>query len=64
MHHYLLLQTEPDKHNQLNNVLIGPPRIDRPSLVDEQAGFVPPSWWKGDEYASRSGIMAAATMRR
>lgn len=60
----MLLSTEPEKHNQVNSVLIGPPRIDRPSLIDEQAGFTPPSWWRGDEYASRSGLSAAVTMRR
>lgn len=54
----------------VNRVLIGPLRIagpgedgKPPSVIDEQAGFAPPSWWRGDLYASRSGMAAAISMR-
>lgn len=63
-HRYALLNTEPENHARLNSSLIGRPRVDRPTLVDERAGFVPPSWWRGDDYASRSGVLAAATLTR
>jgi len=44
--------------------LIGKPRVNRPTLVDPVAGFVPPAWWRGDEYASRSTQLARATLTR
>jgi hypothetical protein len=63
VHHYILTITNPDHHNRINQVLIGPLTSDRP-LVDERAGFTPPAWWKGDEYASRSGVAAMMTLKR
>lgn len=65
-HHYVLLGAKAENHDQINQVLLGPPRIGpgRTSPVDERAGFTPPAWWKGDDYASRSGIAAALTLRR
>lgn len=64
VHHYLLLISDPKKHEAMNRDLIGPPRIERPTLVDDVAGFVPPAWWRGDEYAANSGRVAAVTLRR
>jgi hypothetical protein len=61
-HHYVLTLAKAEDHDKINKDLIGVPLTSRP--VDEQAGFTPPSWWKGDEYASRSGIVATTTMRR
>jgi hypothetical protein len=65
-HRYLLLvlQDKPEAQTQVNRELLGPPRVNRPTVIDERAGFVPPAWWKGDAYASRSGIAAAFTLRR
>ena len=61
----MLLQTKPESHAGLHQQFTGPVGGDRaPARVDEQAGFAPPSWWRGDDYASRSGIAAAATLRR
>lgn len=34
------------------------------TIVDKQAGFAPPAWWRGDDYASRSGIAAMMTLKR
>jgi hypothetical protein len=48
----------------VNLQLIGRPKVDRPTLVDERTGIVPPSWWRGDDYASASGQLAALTLRR
>lgn len=63
-HRYVLLVTDEDRHAQLNQSLIGPPRITRPSTVDPKVGFTPPSWWRGDEYASRNAVAAMSTLRR
>jgi len=60
----VLLVTDPKEHDKINESLTGPSRIDHVTQVDEKAGFTPPSWWRGDDYASRSGIMATATLRR
>jgi flavin-dependent dehydrogenase len=60
----MLLLAKAEDHDRLNMTLIGPPKIDRPSLIDERAGFVPPPWWKGDDYASRSGMTAMMTLKR
>lgn len=65
MHHFISMNTPKDEDRaQLNRELIGPPRVDRPTVVDEKTGIVPPSWWKGDEYASKSGIAAMMTLKR
>lgn len=63
VHTYALRLTREEDRERLTAELTGPPRVVRPSLVDERAGFVPPSWWRGDEYASRSGVAAMMTMR-
>lgn len=64
-HRYVLLHTEKDEDRErLNRILIGPPRVHGASLVDERAGFVPPAWWRGDEYASRSSVAAMMTLKR
>lgn len=60
----MLIGMKPEDRERINQQLIGPPRVNRPSLVDERAGFVPPSWWKGDEYASKSGMLARMTLKR
>lgn len=49
---------------RLNNELIGPPLTDRPTVVDHKTGIIPPSWWKGDAYASKSGLAAMMTLKR
>lgn len=59
----MLLIAKPEDHERLNQTLIGPSRIDRPTIVDERTGMVPPAWWKGDDYASRSGIAAMMTLQ-
>jgi len=64
VHHYVLLVTKPEEHDKFNRELIGPRQSGLVTQVDPLAGFVPPSWWRGDEYASNSGIMAGATLRR
>lgn len=58
----MLVKTEEDA-NKLNQALIGPPLVDRPTVVDEHAGFVPPSWWRGDEFASQSSIAAMMNIK-
>jgi hypothetical protein len=66
-HRYALLAAEDDEgRERINRVLLGPPRLGggKTSPVDEQAGFVPPAWWKGDEYASRSSVAAMMTLKR
>lgn len=63
-HRFTLLITEPENHARLNRELVGRPRVNRPTVIDARAGFVPPSWWRGDEYASRSGVVAAFTLTR
>lgn len=64
-HGYMRLGVEDAaRRQQLDRLLIGPPRITRPSTVDPRAGFTPPAWWRGDEYASRSGVAAMATLTR
>lgn len=64
-HRYMAICADDgDKVRQLNQLLIGPPRITRPSTIDPQAGFTPPAWWKGDEYASRSALVAMTTLRK
>lgn len=45
-------------------MLTGPLSTSAPPAIDERAGFAPPSWWKGDDYASRSGQLAAFALRR
>lgn len=59
-----LLTNSEDDMTKLNAALVGPPQIDRPMVVDEKAGFTPPAWWKGDEFASQSSLAAAMTLRR
>lgn len=61
VHHYLLLVSDPEQHDRLNRELIG--SLASTGRVDPVAGFAPPSWWRGDEYASRSGVVAAVSMR-
>lgn len=63
VHRHVLLVTDSDQHTRLNQQLIGPPRITRPSTVDPKVGFTPPTWWRGDEQASRSAIAAMSLMR-
>jgi hypothetical protein len=64
-HRYALLITdEAADRERLNRMLLGPPRIRGTSLVDERAGFVPPAWWRGDEYASRSSLAAMMSLKR
>lgn len=64
-HRYaLLIADKPEDRERLNQVLLGPPRIRGVSLIDERAGFVPPAWWKGDAYASRSSLAAMMTLKR
>lgn len=64
-HRYALMCVDTDEaRERLNRTLLGPPRIKGPSLVDERAGFVPPAWWKGDEYASRSNLAAMMALKR
>lgn len=58
------MKNKPEDHEKITNMLIGQPLIDRPTVVDEQAGFTPPAWWKGDTYASKSGMAAGVTLRR
>ena len=62
VHHYILLVTDPSEHKKLNQELIGPSQIER--KIDERAGFVPPSWWKGDKYASDSMNAARFTLTK
>lgn len=64
VHRYVLIISKPEEHDKINASLTGPLNKGGAAQVDEQAGFIPPSWWKGDEYASRSGMLAAATLRR
>jgi hypothetical protein len=60
----MMIGMKPEDRERLNQQLIGPPRVNRPSLVDERAGFIPPAWWKGDEYASKSAMLARMTLKR
>lgn len=64
--HALLLAEDEEAQERINRVLLGPPRMggNKTSPVDEQAGFVPPPWWRGDEYASRSSVAAMMTLKR
>jgi len=55
--------TPDDKREQLARDLIGPPRSEYTTVVDERTGIVPPSWWRGDDYASRSGVAAMMTLK-
>lgn len=64
VHVYILKFTKSEDHEQVTSQLIGPPRITRPTLVDERTGIVPPTWWKGDAYASNSGVAAMLSMKR
>lgn len=61
VHHYILLVTDPKEHAKLNRQFVG--ASTAVPVIDKQAGFAPPSWWKGDDYASRSGIAARVTMK-
>lgn len=63
-HRYTLMCSDPENHERINQRLTGPLTTDPPRPVDERAGFAPPSWWKGDDYASRSGQLAALALRR
>lgn len=63
-HRHMLMCTRSEDHDKLNKMLIGRPSVGRPAEVDARAGFAPPSWWRGDEYASKSGIYAAFTLKR
>jgi hypothetical protein len=64
-HRFMLITAEkPEDRKRINNLLIGPLSGGGEAPVDERAGFAPPSWWKGDEYASRSGQLAALTLKR
>lgn len=64
-HRFILAHAKTDEDRErLNRELLGPPSVNRPLAVDPRAGFVPPSWWKGDEYASRSGMAAVFTLTR
>lgn len=59
----MLAKTAEDAEN-LSRALIGPPQVDRPTVVDERTGIVPPAWWKGDDYASQSSMAAMMTLKR
>ena len=48
----------------VNHALIGPPQVDRPTVVDEKTGIVPPAWWKGDEFASQSSMAGMLNFKR
>lgn len=61
VHHYVLTIAKPEEHAKLNRQLIG--ASTAVPVIDKKAGFAPPSWWKGDEYASRSAIAARVTMK-
>lgn len=63
MHHYILLNSDPEEHNKINRQLIGN-FTTRERKIDERAGFAPPSWWKGDDFASHSGLAAAVSLKR
>lgn len=62
VHHYLLLSVDEKEHARLNRTLIG--AGEAAPEIDERAGFAPPSWWRGDDYATKSGIAAKLTLRR
>ena len=65
VHHFIIINAKSDEDRvRLNRMLIGPPQVDRPTVVDERTGIVPPSWWKGDDYASQSGLAAMMTLKR
>lgn len=57
------IKTDEDAES-VNRTLIGPPQVDRPTVVDEKTGIVPPAWWKGDDFASQSSIAAMMTFKR
>jgi hypothetical protein len=65
VHYYILMRVKDEADQErVTNVLIGPPLTERTTVVDEQVGFSPPTWWKGDDFASRSGVAASVTLRR
>jgi hypothetical protein len=65
VHNFILLSVkEPGQAAQLETQLIGPLGAGALSRTSDTGGITPPSWWKGDEYASRSSLLAMTTMRR
>lgn len=64
-HRFLLLMTDDEQQRKRwDQLLLGPPKITGTTVVDEKAGFVPPAWWRGDEYASRSSMAAMLSLKR
>lgn len=63
--HYVLIREIQDdgERKRLNDLLTGAPEAPTKTVVDEQTGIQPPSWWRGDAYASRSAYAAASTLR-
>lgn len=61
VHHYMLSITKPEDHANLNRQLIG--ASTAVPVTDKTAGFAPPSWWKGDDYASKSALAARVSMK-
>lgn len=64
VHRHALLISRPEDHDKINKMFIGRLTAGRPPEIDARAGFAPPSWWRGDEYASKSGIYAAFALKR
>lgn len=59
-----MLGTDESERAGLNTRLTGPLVAQKTSQVDEKTGIRPPSWWRGDEEASRSSLAATLTLRR
>lgn len=62
VHFYIIRGTKPEDHQRINSIVTGPLTAHR--KVDEQVGFVPPSWWRGDDYASQASLAATMTLKR
>lgn len=66
-HRYVLLVTDPDHHDEINRELLGPLHAVRvvrdPRTGEPQPHVTPPSWWHGDEDATRSSLDAALALR-
>jgi len=64
--HYWLILTTPDQEQQreLNERLTGPlSHQHRNAPVQRAPGIRPPTWWKGDAYATQSSLAAASELR-
>lgn len=56
-HHWLAETTDPEKLDQLDQILTGPPTTTE-SAIDPQAGVRPPAWWDGDDEATATSMAA------